>query len=199
MADGATADQIFRMPPLGDPNVGGMINVMFLEPGASVETVLDFSGHSHYLATEVFVDEPGFAEIAVGDGPVIEPPVANVTVELVDFAYVMPDQIKAGPTWWSLSNNSAQSHDLGIYKLEGDLTVEMVMAQLDAGDVDANLPPPVTSVPSAAVGMGQAYWMKYDLTPGNYVALCRVPDFSTMPPGPDHRHMGMVHEFTVAP
>lgn len=111
----------------------------------------------------------------------------------------MPDEIKAGPMWWQLTNKGTQPHDLSIHKLGDGLTLEDLEAQLEAAEADPQAPPPEGAAPLAAVGVGQTMWIQYDLPAGDYVVLCQVPDFSTTPPGPSHWHKGMLHEFTVSP
>lgn len=198
LAEGVTAEEILNAPPPGDPNQSNYVTGVFLAPGTQVDALLDFTADHHYFVQEVFVEKPAFVEFtATGPASTITAPGAAVMVDAVDFSYVMPDEIKAGEQWWQVSNTGTQTHDLGIYKLEGDLTLEALQAQMTAQDAQEQAPPPVAAIPSWAVGVGQTTWVKFDLPAGEYVVLCRVPDFSTNPPGPDHWHKGMVHQFTV--
>ena len=198
LAEGVSAEEILNAPPPGDPSQSNWVNGVFLASGTQVDALLDFTADHHYFVQEVFVEKPAFVEFAAtGPASTITAPGAAVTVEAVDFSYIMPDALKAGEQWWQVSNMGTQTHDLGIYKLEGDLTLEALQAQLSALDSQEQAPPPVTAIPSWAVGVGQTTWVKFDLPAGNYVVLCRVPDFSTNPPGPDHWHKGMVHQFTI--
>ncbi len=200
MAEGVTVEDALNAGPLGSPDKSGGMTVSFLAPGASLETVIDFGVHPNYFVEEVFVENPGRVQFtASGESTTAEAPDADVKVGLVDFNIVMPDEIKAGPQWWQVKNTGSQSHELALFKLDGDLTAEKVMERLAAVDAEAQVPPTVEEITSWAPGVGLTTWVKYDLSPGKYLVLCRVPNWSTMPPGQDHWHMGMLHEFAVVP
>ncbi len=55
--------------------------------------------------------------------------------------------------------------------------------------------PPYTNAGGMqAIMPGTAAWLDLDLTPGQYVALCHVPDVAS---GKPHEMLGMVMPFTV--
>ena len=198
LAEGVTAQAILDAPPPGDPNKSNVVGGLFMTPGLRFEVMLNFTANRHYFVSEVFVEKPHFVEFAAsGKATVNAAPSPSVTIEAAEFAYVMPDKMQAGAQWWQVTNKGKQTHDLGIYKLEGDQTLAKVQAQLSAGDEKEQAPPAVTTIPSWAVGAGQTTWIQFDFPAGEYAVLCRVPDFSTTPPGPDHWHKGMVRTFTV--
>jgi hypothetical protein len=200
MAEGVTPQDALNAGPQGSPGKSGTIAVPFLAPGARLETVLDFGAYPNYFVTENFVENPSLVEFAAAGEPVAtEPPVADVEVGLVDFSIVMPDELTAGPLLWQVKNTGSQTHELALFKLEGDLTAEKMEEQLAAVDANGQAPPAVEAIPSWAIGAGLTTWVNYDLSPGKYLVLCRVPDWSTMPPGEDHWHKGMLKEFVVVP
>ncbi len=57
-------------------------------------------------------------------------PQADVAVEMVDFAYAMPDEIPAGPQLWEFTNNGEQWHMMFVIDLAEGAGVEDVMAFL---------------------------------------------------------------------
>lgn len=121
-------------------------------------------------------------------------PGADVSVEMDDFAYVMPDKIPAGPHLWEISNVGKQWHMMLIAHLADGQTVDDILKMMgEPGDdsllgstiVDAYLP----------MSPGNRAWVTIDLPPGNYAAVCPLPDLmGDMSP---HAMKGMVHAFTV--
>ena len=116
-------------------------------------------------------------------------PVADVQVEMVDFSFKMPDQIKAGPHTWQITNSGSQWHTMWIWKLNDGVTEEQFMNWF-MGDDHSN--PLGTSVfDSSPSTPGMTAWTTLDFTAGNYLVLCPLPDFSDNPPMP-HAAKGMV-------
>lgn len=200
LGEGVNPTDAFAAPPLGIPDQIGAYTVVFLEPGAQVEAVLDFGAQPQYIAYEIFVENPSYAVMAAsGDSGITEAPPADVNVDLVNFAFVMPDPIPAGVTWWQLNNKGTQQHEVSLHQLNDEYTADMVKEELAAVDANGQVPPAVSAIPAFMVGVGKTVWVKFDLPEGDYLAVCDVPDFSTLPPGEDHWHLGMFREFAVTP
>lgn len=200
MADGVTPEEAMSEPPLGVPDKSNSQSAVFLHPGAQLEAMMDFSAHPQYVVVEDFVENPTHAVmVASGTDGLVEPPKADVEVELVNFAYVMPDPIAPGAQWWHLVNKGSQRHEVSLHPIEEGRTAQDILHDLAMIDANGQVPPPPTEIPELMVGVGQEAWVLWDLPAGKYLAACQVPDFSTMPPGMDHFNLGMFREFTVGP
>ncbi|MGH2558346.1 MAG: hypothetical protein ACRDJH_04710 [Thermomicrobiales bacterium] len=107
-----------------------------------------------------------------------------------DFAFAMPLAIGAGEHTWKIVNAGQQPHELQVFKLGPGTTPDDVATGAIVGT-----PADYTPVGGMqALASGLSGWMTLDLGPGEYVAICFVPD-----PASDHRHheLGMIVSFTV--
>lgn len=117
---------------------------------------------------------------------------ADAVVRLVDFSFVLPAEIKAGRQTWQIINEGPQPHEIMLIKLAEGKTI---------GDVQAFLQSPHGAPPFSQIGgfqaiqVGQSGWLNLDLTPGEYVAICHIPDPTS---GHAHSELGMVMPFTVS-
>lgn len=127
---------------------------------------------------------------AAGQANVAEPK-ADATVKLLDFSFAMPSEFKAGQQVWQIVNEGEQPHEIMLIKLAEGKT----MADLEAFMQSMAGAPPFTSIGGfQGINPGQSGWLNLDLTPGDYVAVCYIPD-----PASGHAHMelGMTMPFTV--
>jgi hypothetical protein len=135
-----------------------------------------------------------------------EPPTAEMTVEMVDFAYEMPAMdVASGPQIWEAPNVGEQIHEMIILQLEPGVTFDQVTAMLspatpvarvEASPAAIEMAPPFKAIGGVAP-MNPEYtnWAVLDLAPGEYVAICFVPDPAT---GAPHFALGMIMPFTVS-
>jgi uncharacterized cupredoxin-like copper-binding protein len=125
------------------------------------------------------------------DHPSVSEPKADAVVKLLDFSFVLPSEIKAGEQLWQVVNEGQQPHEIAIMKLAEGKTM---------ADVQAFMQAPQGAPPFASVGGFQAInpdasgWLHLNLEPGNYVAICHVPDPAS---GHAHAELGMVMPFIV--
>jgi len=128
-------------------------------------------------------------------------PTTDVVVDMVDFAYVMPDELKAGPQRWEFKNDGGQWHMLFVVSLAEGATAEDVMAALS--EAEPSGPPPfefVADAGTAPIGAGERIWLDFDLPPGQYLVGCPLPDIAAiLAGGPPLSHMehGMMKMVTV--
>lgn len=114
-------------------------------------------------------------------------PKADVVVEMHDFAYVMPDEIKAGEQLWEYKNEGDQFHMLALMKPNPGVTVDdlkAAFAAMETGELAG--PPPFEFVSNgglAPISERERVWVKYSLAPGEYVAACPLPDMEAMAAG----------------
>lgn len=122
-----------------------------------------------------------------------QPPQANGTVTLQDFSFSLPATIPAGAMTLKVTNNGPQAHEMGIIKLAQGKTISDALNFLNQAAPSG--PPPFTDAGGmGALQPGTSAWVKLDLQPGNYAALCFVPDIKT---GKPHYMLGMYRAFTV--
>jgi hypothetical protein len=188
--------------PVADPGLEASVIVDLL-PGQYMVicAIPEADGTPHYMLgmqAPLEVTEPA-ANAA--------PPDAAVTVDMVDFAYGMPDMaIAAGPQIWTAPNAGEQIHELAIMRLAPGITFEQVQTMLSAeaiatpamaspaaGEMAA---PPIEVIGGVApMSPGYTNWPVLDLAPGDYTAICFVPDAET---GAPHVALGMIMPFTLS-
>lgn len=115
------------------------------------------------------------------------------TIMLKDFAFEVPaGQVLAGKSLYTATNVGKQPHEVNILRLaDGKQAADVT--NFFAGTPMG--PPPFTSVGGiTAMNPGVSGIFALDLTPGNYVMTCNVPDPMS---GKAHLLLGMIAGFTV--
>jgi len=116
---------------------------------------------------------------------------ADTAVTLLDFSFTMPAEFKAGPQIWEITNEGQQPHEIMLVKLAEGKTIADIQAFMEA----PHGTPPFSQIGGfQAINPGASGWLNLDLTPGEYVALCHVPDPAS---GKAHEELGMVMPFSV--
>ena len=193
---------------LGGPVVGPGLRattIADLTPGEYVVicAVPEADGTPHYMmgmAAPLEVSEPS-GEAA--------PPPADLTVNLLDFAFALPSaELAAGPQLWQAPNAGDEPHEMIVLQLAPGVDVDQVTSIIDAlpdpgtpaaaGPIAspraAGAPPFVALGGVAPMSAGQTNWTLLDLQPGEYALACLVPDPSR---GAPHYALGMITPFTV--
>ena len=130
-------------------------------------------------------------------------PGADVVVDMVDFAYTMPDEIPAGSQLWEYTNSGEQWHMMFVVDLQEGAGVEDVMAFMGDPAMAPAGPPPFEIVPHAGIppiGVGERAWLEFSLAPGEYLVACPIPDVAAIFAGEmplSHIEHGMVKTITV--
>ncbi len=123
----------------------------------------------------------------------VQAPKADGEVTLRDFSFTLPGPISAGSFTWKVTNDGPQPHELTLIKMEQGKTISDALNFLKQPTPSG--PPPFTDAGGmGALQQGSSAWLKLDLQPGNYGALCFVPDSKT---GQPHFMLGMYKAFTV--
>ena len=179
------------------------------DPTNALELVRIY-GYSSFAADPIYELMPGkhVAVYQVGETPMqlayftagedsgAAAPEADVVVELHDFAFVMPDTVPAGENVWEFANQGDQWHMMLIVQPAEGQTADDVLAMM----MSEGPPPEGTAEPAflgeyAPMSQGNRAWVSIDLPPGEYLAICPLPDLTNMQM--DHASQGMVRMFTV--
>ncbi|CAN5562151.1 hypothetical protein BH24DEI1_BH24DEI1_17900 [soil metagenome] len=124
-----------------------------------------------------------------------EAPEADVTVQMVDFAFAFPPNLTAGEQLWHVVNSGQQLHHIVLFKLGEGMTVDDLMAWMETEEGE----PP--GEPAGYVGImsaGESNYHTLELSAGEYVAICFMPDHLGEATGMPHFMLGMMQSFTVA-
>jgi hypothetical protein len=200
LAADETVQESLQFLPGAPGSKSTLIGAAFLHPGARYESVLQLPTGNYY-AVDIMATTPVVDEFVVGESThdSTTAPTAAVQVTAQEFAFVMPDAIAAGASWWQIENQGKQPHDLTLYKLENGMTLDKLMETLIATEVGRPEPLSFPSVAHWVMGAGQTNWVNFDLAAGEYVVVSMTPDLSTMPPDATQADFtkGMVHALTV--
>lgn len=176
------------------PSPGGSSDAMLnLQPGNyALLCMVDIPGHVPHVAKGMVRPLTVTAEAGT---PAAEPS-ADVTVGAADYKFEIPASITAGNHTFKFVNSGPQAHEVEIIRLAPGKTMKdfgEFMAKAYADKVDG--PPPGDGIGGiTALVPGGTEYFTANLTPGNYVMICFVPDSKDGKPHSDH---GMVKEFTV--
>jgi hypothetical protein len=132
--------------------------------------------------------------VAAG-GPAGAPPRAVGRIVMADFAFAisLPERF-GGNGNVQIPNRGRQWHEISLVKTPAGKHAQDVLTLIHAG---AQRPPPGYEIHEllAVVDPGKIVYVRFNLQPGHYVALCLVDDRKT---GKLHADLGMVGEFDVA-
>lgn len=138
--------------------------------------------------------EPLLTNFTAGEPSGATEPAASVTAQLADFAFLLPDEIAAGPQTWLVENTGAQWHEMLVLKLEPGTDVDALLASM-ASEEQAGPPPFEWLAGMWPIGAGQRAWVTWDLPAGEYTVICFLPDMAgDMAP---HAAHGMVRTLVV--
>lgn len=207
--DGVTMEQFQAALPEGVPAVMAIATLTggpsVIDPGMSQSVTLNLAP-GQYMLLCVIAGADGVPHLAKGMvAPLTVTPVekeadqavattapkADGQVRLLDFSFGLPQTIKAGQQTWEIKNDGKQPHEMTLIKLATGKTM---------ADVAAFMAHPAGAPPFADVGgmqgimPGDTAWLDLNLEPGNYVALCHIPDMAS---GEEHMHLGMIMPFSV--
>ena len=136
--------------------------------------------------------KPFYQVVKVTQGAVGAAPKATFALNMMDFHFDFPQTMTAGEQLWKVSNTGSQPHFALIFKLAKGKTSKDVIAWMESGNAG---PPPVedATIIQGVTG-GQTFYTTVKLSPGNYVAICPLPNIANSKP---HFVEGMVSSFTV--
>jgi hypothetical protein len=113
-----------------------------------------------------------------------------------DYAFEIPDSVRAGLTTVVVRNTGKEDHEAILVRLHGNESLGELLRAITTSDDVASMPAWATAVggPGEAVP-GDESNATLLLVPGHYVVLCGVP----APDGKSHFMKGMMRDLTVIP
>ncbi|MEO6778707.1 MAG: hypothetical protein ABI194_04570, partial [Gemmatimonadaceae bacterium] len=118
-------------------------------------------------------------------------PASDVTITLSDYAFNLSAPLKAGTHTFEVKNSGTQMHEIEMVRLAPGKTLAQMMGwiQKPIG------PPPGEAIGGVAPFTGLPNYFTANITPGNYVLICFVPDAKD---GKPHFMHGMTKTLTVS-
>lgn len=171
-----------------------------VDPGGTANETIDLAAGNYAIICLVDVPEhkPHFAlgmirplVVTPSAGPTAAAPTADVSIALSDYAFTISTPLTAGRHMIEVTNSGPQPHELFVLKLTAGKTLD------DFGKWMAKPegPPPGAAMGGISVAMpGAKAWFSVDLTAGDYVLICFVPDGKD---GKPHIEHGMVQTFKI--
>jgi hypothetical protein len=119
-------------------------------------------------------------------------PESDLTLTLVDYAFAFSEPPTAGEHVIRVEVQAEQAHEVAFFRLAEGTTMDDVAAWAQTFEGE----PPMTPVGGVpAMRAGQVAAVAVNFTPGQYVALCFIPDATD---GRIHVEHGMVLPFTIS-
>ena len=170
-------------------------------PGHDANATLEMTPGNYALLC--FVDVPGgvphFAKgmaspltVVAATTPSAPAPVANDTVTLEDYKFAVASPITSGKHTFLVRNTAQQPHEIELIKLDAGKTPKDVLSWMQK----PNGPPPGEPIGGVAATADTApVYFTADLTPGNYMLVCFMPDAKD---GKPHFMHGMMQTIKVS-
>lgn len=204
--DGVTLEQFIAALQQGEQVAMPLIELIggvgMVPPGHTATTTVNLEKPGTYVELCFVPNAEGVPHLALGMLKPIEvvaardtsaeAPKADLVVDMKDFAFSIPEQVMAGEQVWEVVNHGPQPHELILGKIKDGKTMADVMAYLQAGMQGE----PSVELMGGAQGLSSEHssFVTFTLTPGEYVALCFIPDPAT---GQPHLALGMLSHFTA--
>jgi hypothetical protein len=136
--------------------------------------------------------------ITVTGTPTGPKPSASTTVRLVDFKFQLSNGLPRGMSSVRMVNAGHEPHEMDVIRLAPGKT----MADVKKAMMGNSQPKWITNIGGwGALSPGQTEWAHLNLTPGNYVLMCWVPDQMGYPghkaTNKPHVMLGMIRMVTV--
>ncbi len=170
------------------------------DPGSSTDATVNLDAGQY--AFICFVDIPDHVmhytkgmvrglKVTAGAAAAAPEPTSDVVVNLSDYSFTVQGGLTAGKHTFKLVNKGPQPHEIEIVRLAPGKTTKDFMSFIAKMDG----PPPGNALGGVAgFRPGTTAYTTVDLTPGNYLLICFIPD---MKDGKPHLEHGMMKEFTV--
>jgi hypothetical protein len=207
LRDGRTLDDLFAvMATVGTPDfqmpdfVSWAGGPTVIAPGQATTVTMRLRPGTYYWLCFIPSPDDGAPHFAKGmlREVVVEPaegalPAPSLGVMLTDYDFQFTTEPTAGRHTVRAVNHAPQPHEIVIFRYLPGKTRADVMAWIEAHMMGE---PPVVPVGGVqALDDGMAANFDIELEPGDYVAICFIPDAAG---GAPHVAHGMIRDFTIA-
>lgn len=189
-----TPEQLEQYKELAPPAIAeeaATVTAAFAAAGENVGAVFADPDASAALEkiTAFEAEECDLGEVSTQDASVTEldPEATRIDVTAKDYHFDTTYPTAAGKYSFAINNVGEQPHIAILAKLEDGATIEGAM---ESGGEEGI----AETYESDPLPPGAEGFLTAELTPGNWVLICPIPD----PEGVPHSEHGMVHEFTIS-
>ncbi len=170
------------------------------EPNMTVNATLDMTPGNY--AVVCFIDMPGKVPhfmkgmikgltVKPATGASAAAPTSDITIAMSDYSFNVSKPITPGKHVFQVTSTGPQPHEVVMLKFAPGKTMDDLGKWMDK-QVG---PPPANSLGgTSAQRAGATSTFEADITPGDYVLVCFVPDAKD---GKPHMEKGMMHTFKV--
>jgi hypothetical protein len=121
----------------------------------------------------------------------VSPPQADVTIDLMDYAFALSSPIMAGNRFVHVVNRGPQEHEVQFVRIEPGHTPEEATAWLEGG---MRGPAPLRFEGGlVGISAGRDGYVRQVFVPGDYLLLCFVPDRTDRRPHALHGMLYAIH------
>jgi len=169
-------------------------------PGGSSMATVDLAAGNYLMICLVDVPDriPHFMKgmtktltVTPNSAPQATMPKADVQVNTAEYTFALSDTVRSGTRVFEVHLVGAQPHEVVLFKLAPGKTAK----DFGAWGATYKGPPPGELMGGAAVAPpGATVQFTANVTPGNYLMVCFVPDAKDQKPHIEH---GMITTFTV--
>lgn len=171
------------------------------EPKTESNATQDMPAGNYVIAC--FVDMPGGVPhvargmakaltVAPSTAAAVAAPTADVTMTLADYSFTLSRPLAAGKQMIEVRNSGPQPHEVELIKLAPGKTSKDLMAWMQK----RNGPPPGSAIGGVAGAVpGSSLFFSADVTPGDYVLVCFLPDAKD---GKPHFMKGMMQDVKIS-
>jgi uncharacterized cupredoxin-like copper-binding protein len=192
----------------GDPNKGFADITLYggpnsVAPGSSVSASADLPA-GNYAFVCLIPGSDGIPHAAKGmvapftvsapAGTAAPAPQSDGQIVTKEYNFTLPQSFSGNGTF-DISNQGEQNHEMAVYAVAPGSTAADVQAFLASTEPPTGPPPIIPSGGISAAAPGSDVFVHLDLTAGDYVMVCFLPDTKT---GAPHFTLGMIQPFTVS-
>lgn len=172
-----------------------MLNTVELAPGDSKEGIYDLKAGEVIVANFPDDGPPQLKTSKATTPSTMAAPVADYSIEVADFTFVMPDEITAGEHLWEIRNTGKQHHEIIIVKLNEGIALEELI-KLASAEEPPQDPPYEEIAFGGFLGSDITSWVTLDIPAGEYTVICFLPNTDAEDMSPHLAH-GMVRTLVV--
>ncbi|HEX5179678.1 MAG TPA: hypothetical protein VFW04_10125 [Gemmatimonadaceae bacterium] len=149
-------------------------STVILKPGnAVIACYIESADHKEHVLKGMFAP----IRVTPNAGVVAAEPHTTYDISLRDFAITVPEGLRAGPHVFRVDNQGPATHDLMLFRMSPGADTADAMAWLEKSAVGSTRAHPLGGIVGEEHGLHSYFFA--NLTPGDYMLLCWMPDAKT--------------------